>query len=83
VNCRAFLAIALALASGSAEAVAQATTPPPPPATGAVRPSGSVGEIPPGGQWTWQETPYGGRYWAFVKPQDPRNFRHFGTPTGP
>jgi len=76
------VAIALALASGSAEAVAQATTSPPP-STAAVRSPGSVGEIPPSGQWIWQETAYGGRYWAFVKPQDPRNFRHFGTPTGP
>jgi len=80
VTHRASVAIALALASGSAEAVAQATPSPPAPSTAAMRPSGSV---PPGGQWIWQETPYGGRYWAFVKPQDPRNFRHFGTPTGP
>ena len=80
---RASVAIALALASGSANAIAQATTSPPPPSTGAVRPSGSVSEIPPGGQWIWQETPYGGRYWAFVKPPDFSNFRHVGTPTGP
>jgi hypothetical protein len=83
VTYRAFPAIALALASGSAVAVAQPTTPPPPPSAGAVRPPGAGAEVPPGGQWIWQETPYGGRYWAFVKPQDPRNFRHFGTPTGP
>jgi hypothetical protein len=83
VTCRAVPAIALALVSGSAVAVAQPTTPPPPPSAGAVRPPGGSGEVPPGGQWIWQETPYGGRYWAFVKPQDPRNFRHVGTPTGP
>jgi len=81
VKYRAFPAIALALALGSAVAVAQPTTPPPPP--GPVRPPGTFGEVPPGGQWIWQETLYGGRYWAFVKPQDPRNFRHVGTPTGP
>jgi hypothetical protein len=39
-----------------------------------------VSQIPPEGAWVWQETPYGGKYWAFVKPPDLRNYRGFHTP---
>jgi hypothetical protein len=69
-------ALALALTVGAAGVCAQSTTPPPPPA--AARPPAD--QIPPAGQWVWQETPYGGgKYWAFIKPPDFRNYR--GTPT--
>ena len=76
---RAYPAVALALVAGAAAVSAQPTTPPPPPAAGAARPP--IGQIPPEGQWVWQETPYGGRYWAFIKAPNLRNYHGFHTPS--
>jgi hypothetical protein len=81
VRYRAYPALALALTAGAAEVCAQPTTPPPPPTAAVAR--SPFDQIPPAGQWVWQQSVYGsgGGYWAFIKPQDPSNFRHVGTPT--
>jgi hypothetical protein len=75
-------AIALGVAASAPGVCCGQTRPPPPPLPPAnaevARPP--LGQIPPEGEWVWQGTPYGGRYWAWVKRPDLRNYPGFHTP---
>lgn len=82
---RAGPAIALAFVLDGSTVCAAETTPPPPPPE-AARPSFGIGhDVPPAGQWVWQQSIYGGGggYWAFIKPPDLRDYHGFKTPGGP